>query len=220
MSDRDRETWERFAAAALSGMWANPARSVSEQDACASAYEMLAMTKQWWPDEPSGNSPELPEKTCSPRCECVTQPAAGDETVTWEPVPAVAVIGPGSTQAERWLPGEIGAEKVVEGGGVEDLHTVAWLTWSYPRCYWRTVSPDEQVPDRVEVVDRAVAARLIAAARREVDEAKKECERLRLTEVELAALSFAAESADSQGWRGRALTLRGLRERHAKGGAA
>jgi hypothetical protein len=76
----DRETWERFAAAALSGMWANPARSVCEQDACASAYEMLTLTKQWWPDEPSGNSPELPEKTCSPRCDAVTPLAWAKES--------------------------------------------------------------------------------------------------------------------------------------------
>jgi hypothetical protein len=296
----DRETWERFAAAALSGMWAHPTQGVSEEAACASAYEMLSLTKQRWPDELSGNPPELAEKTCSPRCECVTQPAAGDETVTgepdpgkgyrwlkvgetleegdqwldhatrrWEltntpgwvckttrhyrrridaapepssgacqlpeetappanevrsevrsePVPAVAVIGPGSTQAERWLPGEIGAEKVVEGGGVEELPTVGW---------WKG-----------ELVSRADAERLIAAARREAQEARKECERLRMTDKERDAIEFtmtnldwphdAAQFAILARSLGPSVTMpehvkksaiRGFLARHDKGGAA
>jgi hypothetical protein len=259
---------------------------VSEQDACVSAHDMLAMTKQRWPDEPSGNPGQLPEKTCSPGCETATEPdrvpakvpsddklrrldamrrdegetvtvvefdAAPETTppgeevrseVRSEPDPAVAMTGPGSTQADRWLPGEIGAESPEPV-----MYAVQWDADDTPdaECCYRTSTLAHRcladaggkgtvVPLYAVPVD---AARELAAARRETDEAKKECERLRMTQEEREAIEFAMTNLD---WPPDAAqfailarclgpsctmpehvkksALRGLLARHDKGGAA
>jgi hypothetical protein len=279
MSDRDRETWERFAAAALSGMWANATQSapgVSEHAACASADDMLAATKERWPDELSGNPPELPENPCSPRCDAVTPLAAGDETVT-EPDPG---------EGYRWVrPGEnlrTGDQAIPKGSDglwglttargslcafsyiyrrridaapettprADEVHSkpvmysIVWDGDDTPDTEWCCSTEDEYnhylgrfenrggtiVPLYVVPVD---AAREIAAARREAEEAKKECERLRLTDDERRLLSkyyrseeraivqFAVTSASYVADAKHATAvIGGLLARHDKGGAA
>jgi hypothetical protein len=141
--------------------------------------------------------------------------AVGDECVTRHfyrrridaapettPVPAVAMTGPGSTQAERWLPGEIGAEQVAECEGVHELRSLETM-----------LGP---------VVRRTDAERLIAAARREAEEARAECERLRMTDEEREAIALACAYLERIGVRGTSLqqALLGLLARHDKGGAA
>jgi hypothetical protein len=276
-----------------------------------------------WPDEQlSGNSPELPDETCSPRCETVTPLAAGDETVTelgrlaasvlsedtlrrldamrrddgetvtvfefddddrlraaalalyeagawsspnvplpdaaemWanlrdalglEPghatergvgaesrapetssreavtaEPAVAIIGPGSTQAERWLPGEIGAESpepvlyVVWYDGDDTPYAASCCTTAGECEYYFLLPHDRKgkvVPLYAVPVD---AAREIAAARREAEEARAECERLRITDKEREAIADCADAAEAYMNDDIAATLRALNDRHAR----
>ena len=226
MNNRDRETWERFAAAALSGMWANPARSVCENDACVSAYEMLTMTKQCWPDEPSGNPGQLPENPCSPRCETVTEPDRVPAKVPSEDMSrrldamsrddgeTVTVVEFDDEPETTPRGGEVRSEvRSADDGGVHELRSLETM-----------LGP---------VVRRTDAERLIAAARREAEEARKECERLRLTDderrllykyhrsEERAIVQFAVTSASYVADATHATAvIRGLLARHDKGGAA
>jgi hypothetical protein len=206
MNNRDRETWERFAAAIVAGVCANPAIPKIYFDGVRDeADRLLALTKQRWPDELSGNPPELPEKTCSPRCECVTQPAAGDETVTWEPDP-----------------GEIGAESpepvmysiVWDGDETPDAEC-CYRTYALAhRCLADAGGKGTVVPLYAVPVD---AAREIAAARREAEEAKKECERQRASRIALADALLIANAHGGLYENARQIVKNALREH---GGAA
>jgi hypothetical protein len=260
MSDRDRETWERFAAALVCGNYADPiAGALWNEWLVKAADRFLALTKERWPDEQlSGNPGQLPAKTCSPGCDPVTPAAAGDETVTAEPdpgegyrwvEPGECVVPPdqcryiggnwlyayqahGCIAQSRWTyrtkrppradepsettprADEVRSEvRIAEGGGVEELRSLETM-----------LGP---------VVRRTDAERLLAASRREAEEARKECERLRLTDDERRLLSkyhrseeraieqFAVTSASYVADAKHATAvIGGLLARHDKGGAA
>jgi hypothetical protein len=216
------------------------------------ADRFLAITKQRWPNEPSGNPGQLPEKTCSPRCETVTPPVAGDETVT----------KPGPGDGYKWLFPmvdrlEHGDEMSLSEFGEDGFRVTrepAGMLVMQPFLYRRRIdaAPEPssgacQLPakgDGVEglptvgwwkgeLVSRADAARLIAAARRKAEEARAECERLRLTDAERLLLSTYRRSAEravkqygttSGAYiaeaRREAEVVGGLLARHDKGGAA
>jgi len=284
MNNRDRETWERFAAAAVCGYYADQAATYALTDEwiVKEADRFLALTKERWPG-----------KTCSPRCNSVTPAPAGDETVT-EPDPGEGYrwVERGETlregdelksRADEWwktlsagrlctchhtyrrridaapepssgacqLPAETTprADEVrsevrsTGGGGVEEPLTVAWGVRRVGGAYvsihgseneavasQRHFSAVENFPYVVRpLVRRTDAERLIAAARREAEEARAECERLRATDAEIQALRDTEAE-----WRYRVVqrlchrggavavadALRGLRERHTNGGAA
>jgi hypothetical protein len=92
----------------VAGVCANPAIPKIYFDGVRDeADRLLSLTKQRWPDEQlSGNSPELPVTTCSPRCDAVTPLAAGDETVT-EPDPGEGYrwlkVGETIKERDQWL---------------------------------------------------------------------------------------------------------------------
>jgi hypothetical protein len=270
MSDRDRETWERFAAAALGGAIARQGVETGPPARVAAwckdwADDMLAATKQRWP-----------EKTITAGCETVTPATAADETVT-EPDP-----GEGYRWVEPRSPGCPGEtlrhdDECKPDGGVRWVCTNAvgdeCLTGHF---YRRRIDsepqpssgacqlPAETTPRADEVrsevrstggvsveelrsvetmlgpvVRRTDAERLIAAARREAEEARAECERLRLTDDEREAMeagahalnqaSATARPDDRYSVRGvpgsfrllkQAAAIRWFLARHAKGGAS
>jgi len=220
----DRETWERFAAAVVCGIYADPtAGALRDEWLVQEADRFLALTKERWP-----------EKTVSVGCETVTPATAGDETVT-EPGP-----GEGYRWVRRgeilrdddqckpdrmWVKRNKGGDECLaghfyrrridaapqpssgacqlpaEGDGVEGLPTVGW---------WKG-----------ELVSRADAERLIAAARREAEEARAECERLRITDAEREAIDVAIGREIDAEWYGgpepeRVVTLRALQKRHTR----
>jgi hypothetical protein len=266
MSGRDRETWERFAAAVVCGIYADPtAGALRDEWLVKEADRFLAITKERWPE------PE-PAKRCeaeaSSREDVKGEPDPGEgyrwvqpgeirnvgdefrsDAGSWEVVwhfqhqgetvheryryryrrridaapettpPAVAIIGPGSTQAERWLPGEIGAESPEPA-----MYSIVWDGDDTPDTDWccRTEAECKEylgrfvsrkgtvVPLYAVPVD---AAREIAAARREAEEARAECERLRMTEEEHDALDEARRLGDQWVW---SETIRALQKRHTR----
>jgi hypothetical protein len=122
-----------------------------------------------WPDS---------EKTCSPRCNSVTPAVAGDETVMG------VDDGAEELRTEAW-----GVMRV--GGSWVSLHGTESAAYvSKARCdvaeNWLHVV--------VPLVSRTDAERLIAAARREAEEARAECERLRLTDDEREAMEAGAHA--------------------------
>jgi hypothetical protein len=290
MSDRDRETWERFAAAVVCGIYADPtAGALRDEWLVKEADRFLAITKERWP-----------EKTCSPGCETVTPATAGDETVAAEPDPGegyrwvrpgeIRNVGDefrsdagswevvwhfhhqGGTVHERYRyrrridaapqpssgacqspaettprADEVRSEvRIAEGDGVEELETAAWGVMRVGGS-WVSLHGTESAAylskARVDVaenwlhvvvplVSRADAERLIAAARREAEEARAECERLRITDEERRLLSkyhrseeraieqFAVTSASYVADAKHATAvIGGLLARHDKGGA-
>jgi hypothetical protein len=182
--------------------------------------------------EPSSGACQLPAETT---------PRGGEvrREVRSKPDPAVAMTGPGSTQADRWLPGEIGAESPDKCVSVADflrpvLHSIAWDGYDTPdpECCFRSrngavahlaLSNSTGTVVPLYVVPMS-AAREIDAGRWAAEEAKQECERLRMTQEEREAIEIA-ERRERGEWYGnpdysRAISLRNLRERHANGGAA
>jgi hypothetical protein len=176
--------------------------------------------------------PDEMERWLDGKFDAATETTPRAAEVCSEPVPAVAMTGPGSTQADRWLPGEIGAEPPEPV-----LYSVVWDGGEFPSPIFCQKTLDEcsrlmqsssrkgtVVPLYAVPVD---AAREIAAARREAEEARTECERLRMTKNEMRAIRDA--EVEVRGLRrvyigepsvDVAATLRGLLARHDKGGAA
>jgi hypothetical protein len=287
MSDRnrDRETWERFAAAAVCGYYADQAATYALTDEwiVKEADRFLALTKERWPG-----------KTCSPRCNSVTPAPAGDETVT-EPDPGEGYrwVERGETlregdelksRADEWwktlsagrlctchhtyrrridaapepssgacqLPAETTPRADEVRSEVRSDPVMYSIVWDGddtpdPECCEDTVVVCSHVLDDAGGKGTVVplyavpadAAREIAAARREAEEARAECERLRLTDKEREAIEFtieclawppdAAQFAILARCLGPSCTvpehvkktaLRGLLARHAKGGAS
>jgi hypothetical protein len=292
MSDRDRETWERFAAAIAAGVCANPnAASINPEALREGADRLLAATKQRWP-----------EKTITAGCETVTPATAADETVT-EPDP-----GEGYRWVEPRSPGCPGETlrhddecKPAGGGSAEWACTNAVgdecvtrhfyrrridaapepssgacqlpaettpradevrsevrsdpvmysIVWDGddtpdPECCEDTVVVCSHVLDDAGGKGKVVplyavpvdAAREIAAARREAEEARAACERLRIKQEEREAIEFTMTNLDwppdaaqfailarclgpscTMPEHAKKSALRGLLARHDKGGA-
>jgi hypothetical protein len=140
-------------------------------------------------------------------------------------------------EQESELLDSIGSSKTLpqgdwDGLGETELKTIAW------ECNGLTARGLFYVPPREAkrprpLVSRTDAERLIAAARREAEEARAECERLRMTDDERRLLSKYRRSAEREiEWfavtsasyvadaKHATAVIGGLLARHDKGGAA
>jgi hypothetical protein len=206
MNNRDRETWERFAAAVVCGIYADPtAGALRDEWLVKEAERFLAITKERWPE------PE-PAKRCeaeaSSREGVKTEPDPGEgyrwvrcgealqdgdeyqeSRNKWYRTTSAGKTCPWDCNYRRRIDAapettpradEVRSEvRIAEGDGVEGLPTVGW---------WKG-----------ELVSRDAAEHRIAAARREAQELREENKYLRKWQMPVKNDAPPAEQEKSPG---------------------